>query len=323
MSVTTRLLPALPLALTALTTACLALPAAAVGISFEGGGSFTEVPLYRAYVFTGLDRDNDGGYLFDDIDGIDYVSNIAPKPMATANVQVQADGASFDASGWSAWSGFYASRSYATMTVENANENHRYYAVAGQGSSTQVQFFTPEAAASRAVFTFKVTGTESNPVNAGLVTGRLDFAATTEAGRNWLDLFNGGFGANQLFEYGTGTFSYSLPVADLGTPIYLHYWSSAFAEFLGGQVPGGSSFTATADYGHTVVLDEVQLLDADDNAISEWTLEDMNMGEVVFDQNGRVGDILPPPPIPEPGSWALMAAGLLAVGHRARARRRS
>lgn len=301
--------------LAAVAAATLALPAAAAYVS-EGGGSFSEVPMYRAFGFAGVDVNNDGAYPESDFDAIDYVSNVAPKPLLSIDRDVQAGASSFSATAWSAWSGFYAARSYASMTVANADPAHRYYAVAGQGSSTSVQFFTPDAAASKAVFTWHVTGDESNPPGVGQATGRIDFAATTDEGRSWVDLFNGGFGET-LFEYGTGTFTYTLPVTDLGVPIYLYYWSSAFVEYLGGQLPAGASFTATADYGHTVVLEDVQLLDADDNPIYEWWMEDLVTGETVFDQGGRLTEVLPPP-VPEPGTWAMLAAGLIAIGRRLR-----
>lgn len=302
--------------LAAVAAATLALPAAAAYVS-EGGGSFSEVPMYRAFGFAGVDVDNDGAYPESDFDAIDYVSNVAPKSLLSIDRDVQAGASSFSATAWSAWSGFYAARSYASMTVANADPAHRYYAVAGQGSSTVVQFFTPDAAASKAVFTWHVTGDESNPPGVGQATGRIDFAATTDEGRSWVDLFNGGFGET-LFEYGTGTFTYTLPVTDLGVPIYLYYWSSAFVEYLGGQLPAGASFTATADYGHTVVLEDVQLLDADDNPIDEWWMEDLATGETVFDEGGRLTELLPPPPVPEPGTWAMLAAGLIAIGRRLR-----
>lgn len=292
------------------------LPASAGYVS-EGGGSFDAVPMYRAFGFAGVDVDNNGAYPESDFDAIDYVSNVAPKPLLHIDRQVQAGAASFSGTAWSAWSGFYAARSYASMTVVNADPAQRYYVVAGQGSATSVQFFTPDAAASKAVFTWHVTGVESNPPGVGQATGRIDFAATTDEGRSWVDLFNGGF-ENQLFEYGTGTFTHTLPVTDLGVPIYLYYWSSAFVEYLGGQLPAGASFTATADYGQTVVLESVQLLDADDNPIYEWWMQDLVTGETVFDQGGRIAEVLPPPPVPEPGTWAMLAAGLIAIGRRLR-----
>ena len=51
------------------------------------------------------------------------------------------------AAGASAYSGFYAGRNYANISVTNANVNDLYYAVAGQGSATSAQFFDPSAAA--------------------------------------------------------------------------------------------------------------------------------------------------------------------------------
>jgi hypothetical protein len=73
----------------------------------------------------------------------------------------------------------------------------------------------------------------------------------------------------------------------------------------------------TADYGNTIVLEDVQLLDENNVALSAWSLEDNLSGDTVFDQTGRLAPVIPSP-IPEPGTWALMMAGLFAVSGVAR-----
>ncbi len=289
----------------------------------------TVAPFYRGFAFGGIARDGNFSFQSEDSTSVDYANNFAPQPLVRVAGTEQAEGATMFYEGWSTYSGFYAARSYATMTVNNAQADQDYYVVAGQGTTTVARFFTPEAAAARATFTWRVTGSSTNPSNGGAAPasggwadGRVDFFATTEGGRSWFDLFNGGF-QNTLFEYGPGTYSYTLPVAALGDPIYLYFWTSAFTQMQSGQFSQGDNFTLTANFANTVVLDEVTLEDELGNPITEWQMADDNTGELLFDQTGRITDIAPPPAIPEPGTWALMGAGLALLGWRARHLRRS
>jgi hypothetical protein len=229
-----------PLATLTLAIAALTPSLASAGNIEEVAGDYGVTPLYRALVFGGIDRD--GGFANEDFTGIDYVSNTAPRAAATVSGSFAANGASFNGLGQSVWSGFYAGRNYAQISVSNASASDGYYLVAGQGTATGVRFYTAEAAAARATFTWRVSGTESNPSGIGRTTGRLDFGASTDSSVNWLNLFDDPDGKlDSITELGPGTYTYSLPIADLGTLINLYYWSSAFAEVKAGQSPAGSS----------------------------------------------------------------------------------
>lgn len=307
-----RTRPPLPALCTLTLAGLLAWPlGAAAEVTSEGGGDFAVVPLYRAYTFGGIDRDGNGSYDSEDILGIDYASNTTPKPLNSTFGSVSADGATNYLNGWSVSSGFFAARSFASMTVTNPNGNHNYYLVAGQGSATSVTFYTAEVANARARFTWQVSGTSTNPTD-GVATGRLDFAATGESGHSWAELFSGGFD-NTLFEYGPGTFTYTLPTVALGEPTYLYYWSSAYTEVNAGQFTPGQDFTITANYSNTVVLAGVELLDEFDNPISDWQMEYSDSGELLFDNTGRIAPIDAVPAIPEPGTWAMWLAGLAVL----------
>jgi hypothetical protein len=306
----------------ALLAALCGLSTAASGaLISEGSGDFGTVPLYRALVFGGIDRDSasDPGFAGEDINGIDYVSSLAPRPLAEVTGTVSANGATFNGTGQSAWSGFYAGRNYARASVSNSDPDDTYYQVAGTGTATSVQFFTPQAQADHATFTWHVSGTESNPSGVGNATGRLDFGATTDPDVTWSELFfDPEDKLDSITRFGPGTYSYTLPIADLGAVIRLFYWSSAFAEIKAGNAPAGSSFALTANYANTFVLENVELFDANGDPISEWTLDDLDQGSTVFDQDGRVGDIDPPPPLPEPAALALLLGALATAAARRR-----
>jgi len=109
--------------------AVMSTPASADIVS-AGGGDYTTVPLYRALAFGTVnfgDSSRNGA-----INGIDYVSNLAPLPLARGDTTITTNGATFVGRGASAYSGFYAGRNYASVSVTNANVADTYYEVAGR-----------------------------------------------------------------------------------------------------------------------------------------------------------------------------------------------
>lgn len=290
--------------------AVMASTGASAELRNEGGGAYDQAPMYRTL---------NAGYIFSEttgellLEGLDYVSNVAPTPNSLETGRIDLDGATAWYTGSSQYSGFYAARTYASMTVANAQADQAYYWVSGQGTTTSVTFFDPSVAQARAVFRWHVTGTSTSSSGTGRADGRVDFYATTESDRSWLDLFNGGF-SGTLLEFGPGTYEYTLPLVPLGTPINLFFWTSAFVLLTPGDLPEGGGTTITANYSRTIVLESVELYDTDDNPLSGWSLEDNDTGTTLFDAGGRLVPVLPAAPIPEPGTWAMMLGGLASLG---------
>jgi hypothetical protein len=82
--------------------------------------SDTVAPLYRGFAFGGIARDGNFSFLDEDSSAVDYAKNLAPQPLVRVAGTEQAEGATMSYEGWSTYSGYYAARSYATMTVDNA-----------------------------------------------------------------------------------------------------------------------------------------------------------------------------------------------------------
>lgn len=322
-------LPRLPARLRTLAIGCaIVLGAGTASAAFVpgGGGSYEGVPLYRALVFGGIDTlaGTSPGYLSQDIvDGVDYVSNTTPLPVATGGGTRSASGGSMTASAWTANSGFMAARNQASMTVSNAQATDDYYMVAGQGGTTQVRVLaqTPPALAT---FTWTVTGSTSAG-GPGRADARLDFGATTSAAVSWLDLFDPQSPLSALSAFGPGTYTYTLPLTGQDQLVNLYFWSSAFVLLEHGSVPNGTGTSLSADFGSTFVLSQVELFDSNGQALTDWSMTDPETQALLFDAGGRVAAIagvptLPDGTVPEPAPAALLAAALLAAGVLRRAR---
>jgi hypothetical protein len=239
----------------------------------------------------------------------------------TMNTIYTQNGATVTATATAVPGGFYTSRNTASLSITNANAADGYYALGGFGTMTTAQFFAAEALASRAVFNWRVTGLESDVPSGSCVTdtmprvfdlcatARMDFSATTLTNPDFYDMVNAGGDVDPMTVFGPGEYSYSIAGMPLNEVITFGYWTSAFVQINPGQLTQGGSYNFYANYANTFDLVGIDLYDADENLITDWSLRDLTTGATVFTASGRV-----PTSVPEPGTLALLACGLLGVG---------
>jgi hypothetical protein len=301
---TTRSLRSLAITI-AISGALLAPGTAHADLILDHSGDLAVSPFYRSIALQGITYDGGPDNSFAIGNGVDAFSNTGPRVNTSVSATASQNGATMYANGQALYNGFYSAKNSVSMTVDNASATDGYYVVAGQGTRTQVEFFTPDALAARSTFTWRVTGSESAPY--GQATSRLDFLAGFYGNQDWNYLFTSG---QAMTQYGPGTYTYNL-AGVLNQPIDLYFWSAAFAEVDRGQAPQGANFTSIANYGSTYDLVGIQLYDANDQLITNWTMKDLTTGQTVFDQDGRLDAA--PAPVPEPASCLLLGTGLLGI----------
>lgn len=276
-------------------------------------------PFYQNYAYASALLPS-GGFTSDMGNGTLYGSTVAPSALSL-NTAFDFGGAHISPVVTTQPGGFFVAHNNAQLSVTNANADNGYTAQAAYGSRTTVEFFTSGALASRALFHWHVSGTESStnvadcnpPTEFSLcAAARLDFAATTDSSKRFVDLFIDP-SLNPLSEFGAGDYFYDIGGLPLDQVIQLMFWSSTFVNAAPGKLPQGGEFSLFADYSSTFDLIEIDLFDVNDNEITQWTMVDRATGQTVFNQDGRIAAT-----IPEPSSITLLAAGIfgLVAGRR-------
>ncbi len=286
-------------------------------VTFIGGSDAGgPAPYFQNYAFATAINGATGGFTPEMGVGTIYSSNFAPAALSV-NSTFNVDGATITGTASTVASGFYAAHNAASLDITNTQAANGYYAIGAFGSRTTVEFFTAGALADRAVFHWHVSGTQS-PNNIATcdfltvfdncVSSWLDFLATTDTNAVFVDLFD--VLINPLTKFGPGDFTYDISGLPLNQTISLLYWSSAFVTVDDSQITQGGTFSAFANYSNTFTLESIDLYDADNNLLPEWSLVDVSSGQTVFDQNGA----LPTTFAPEPATVALLAGGVLFIG---------
>ncbi|HTS21213.1 MAG TPA: PEP-CTERM sorting domain-containing protein [Casimicrobiaceae bacterium] len=298
----------------------LSVGAASAAPVFNLNGDPAVAPYYQNYAWVGTSNHNNGPFVgFSPDNGTLASSNTTYGPLSSTS-SYTLNGANISATETTVPGGFFLSHNDATLSVTNANAQDGYYSLAGYGSHTTVEFFSPETLAASAVFTWHISGVEST-VPAGMCdpssdvfsicsTARLDFLATTNPNDTWNSFFQD---PDNTTVFGAGTYSISIADMPLDQIINLFYWASAFVEIDPGHLTQGANVDYFADYSSTFNLLTIDLYDANGNLITDWSLVDLSTGQTVFTPEGRV---------PEPGTMTLlgMALGGLAFARKRRGR---
>jgi hypothetical protein len=284
-------------------------------VVFDGFVGDPEIaPYFQAFTHINVKDHNapDTTY-FTGVEGA-YVSNNTGLGAQSASSTFSLNGASISASATVNPGAFYNARNAVNISISNANAQDGFYVLAGYGTMTTARFFTASALADHANFTWRVTGSESatpsgacNP-SANVFnlcsSARLDFAATAAPDPNYFDDLLGA--SNVLTRFGPGTYTYSIAGMPLDQTITFGYWTSAFVQIEPGQLTQGGNYNFYANYANTYDLVDIDLFDATNNLITDWTLQDLETGENVFTPAGRVATAS----VPEPSSLGLMGAAL-------------
>lgn len=284
---------------------------------FNINGDSGTAPFYQVFTYTSTHNSETAtgpGFSFDE--GVLNTSNVG-LPGQTMNETYTLNGATITATASAVPGGFTTSRNSASLTITNANADDGYYVLGGYGSMTTAQFFSAQALADHATFRWHVSGVESAVPSGSCVpsqsnfnicsTARIDFAATSAANPDYYNLLYGN-PANTMTGFGPGDYSYSIAGMPLNQVITFGYWTSAFVQINPGQLTQGGNYNFFSDYSNTYELVGIDLFDAENNLITDWTLLDAETGTTVFNAGGRVSAV------PEPGMLALLGLGLLGVG---------
>jgi hypothetical protein len=262
-------------------------------------------PNYHSAQAYGEIKDSSGNNLADE--GTLRSANGPAGPLSTS-ASLSAGGSSSAINTSSVLNGFASASASATMTVSNANGSFGYTAIASQGARSQVLFNSLETPGI-VNFNFSVTGSSTEPFGESF--GRLDFLVRPVApATSFFDVFGGD--ALHVMSEGNFNASYTY-VGSTANPLDVLFWSAA-GTIVGmpgfGNAPNGANFTSTASFGNTFELTSIELFTAAGAPISEWALTDVESGQVVFNQNGRVGQGVPE----SSSSLALLMLALTGMG---------